>query len=129
MVKLTQPDGVPNFCFVLVGTTDVSMTKMKGSDVVDERPLRRARWPRNQLEMKSYSLLIQTDWDYPGTASTFGWSIRSVQKRKKRCDHGGTDGTIVCPDCGITHIEFINSAFDFLTNNIGAIADDPGYFN
>jgi hypothetical protein len=26
------------------------------------------------------TILVQTDWDYPGVASTFGWSIRDVQK-------------------------------------------------
>jgi hypothetical protein len=31
------------------------------------------------------SILIQTDWDYPCVANTFGWSTTSVQR---------------CPDCG-----------------------------
>jgi hypothetical protein len=26
------------------------------------------------------TILIQTDWDYPSTARTFGWDIKSVQK-------------------------------------------------
>ena len=70
------------------------------------------------------SLLIQTDYDYPSVASSFGWSVRAVQKCPecgsldcdpipdwrggKRaecqscggvfdpCDHDGTDGTVAC---------------------------------
>jgi hypothetical protein len=110
-------------------------------------------------------ILVQTDWDFPGFASTFGWSVRDVQKcrgchatlptpdydsefddapikcdecgRKKFgkkgqntiCDHSGTDGTIDCKDCGVTASEFIESAREFLEENDGAEADDPGYFD
>jgi len=61
---------------------------------------------------------VQTDWDFPGTASTFGW---------QPC-HNSTDGTVTCPDCGKTATEMITEAADFLDDNIGAEADDPGYF-
>ena len=64
-------------------------------------------------------ILIQTDFDFPGTASTFGWSP---------C-HRSTDGTVNCPDCGKTATEMISEAAEFLDKNIGAVADDPGYFN
>ncbi len=101
------------------------------------------------------SVLIQTDYDYPGVASTFGWSMRSIQRcvacgelhtvtgcDTKRwacldcndlvhpiCDHRGTDGTVVCPDCGIGPDVFIASAGEYLSDNDGAEADDPGYFS
>ena len=101
-------------------------------------------------------ILIQTDLDFPGVATTFGWSTQSVQrcKRCKRvtvveefepgewepehcehcnarlphCDHSGTDGTIDCPECGVKASTFIESARQFIEDNDGAEADDPGYF-
>lgn len=157
-------------------------------------------------------ILIQTDWDYPGVASTFGWSISEVQpdnpiasfnrfelpmpkecasdchhqgacdedvaywakkldrpdsitpellkselkeygawneeeltdddqnwhrliwiaagnlQEEKPCDHSKTDGTIDCPDCGLSAHTFIQSARQWLDDNDGAEAEDPGYF-
>lgn len=48
------------------------------------------------------SLLIQTDWDYPGIASTFGWNIASVQKASPRRDFDfkAECGISICDDCG-----------------------------
>jgi hypothetical protein len=98
------------------------------------------------------TILIQCDYDFPGVAVTFGWSLVNIQKcdcgeisnidalgeetfvcshcdqHMSICDHGGTDGTIDCPECGLTAIEFIEASRDFLENNDGATADDPGYF-
>ena len=107
------------------------------------------------------TLLVQTDWDYPGTAMTFGWSVRNVQKCPKCdevhtgidyhadqfccdgcdaeeeqaadmlhdcCDHDETDGTVDCPKCGCTASQFITAAGEWLEENDGATADDPGYF-
>lgn len=105
------------------------------------------------------TVLVQTDWDYPGVASTFGWSLALVQRAPHYCcgeeapcddpactectaarelaaeieecgpcDHDRTDGTIDCPDCGVTAGEFISAAADWLSENDGATADDPGYF-
>ncbi len=110
------------------------------------------------------TLLIQTDWDYPGTAQSFGWSTRNVQRcpecgracavlpldelpnDKTRmipvyfacpdhdnptirpcCEHDGTDGTVDCA-CGVTAADFIAAAYDWLRDNDGATAEDPGYF-
>lgn len=77
------------------------------------------------------SVLVQTDWDYPGTADTFGRDKREVQqedRRERPCDHSGTDGTVDCPDCGLTATDFIAAAGDWLAANDGATAEDPGYF-
>lgn len=63
------------------------------------------------------SVLIQTDWDYPGTASTFGW---------RPCSCGETDGTVDCPHR--TASEMIASAAEFLDDHIGERVEDPGYF-
>lgn len=74
--------------------------------------------------------LIQSDWDYPAVASLFGWSLRRVQKDRKGkvheldraprrgvgCDHSRTDGTITCPDCGVTATSFIGAAGWFLND-------------
>lgn len=73
------------------------------------------------------SVLIQTDWDWPSVASTFGWTIASVQDNGP-CDHGYTDGTIDCSECGHTASTFIARAGEWLDDHDGATADDPGYF-
>lgn len=95
------------------------------------------------------SILVQTDWDYPSTAGSFGWSLRSVQSDRAdtieycapqetdtictghtvwKCDHLGTDGTIVCPDCGVLPVTFIEAAAAWMDENDGATAEDGGYF-
>jgi len=84
----------------------------------------------------SKDVLIQTDFDCPGVASTFGWDIRTVQPKREGdederitpCAHSGTDGTVSCSECGVTASEFIESAGEYLNDNDGAEADDPGYF-
>jgi len=64
-------------------------------------------------------ILIQTDWDYPGVATTFGWPGH---------EHDSTDGTIDCPECGKSAMEMINEAREWLSDHIGDVAEDPGYF-
>ena len=54
------------------------------------------------------TILIQTDWDYPGTASSFGW---------KPCHCGFTDGTIDCEHRKTS--DMIVEAADYLDNHIG----------
>ena len=80
-------------------------------------------------EHPSETLLVQTDRDYPAVASSFGWSIRNVQRGNKKCDHESTDGSVDCQECGLSVTEFINTAADFLRDNNGIEADDPGYFD
>lgn len=63
------------------------------------------------------SRFVQTDWDFPGVASNFGWVA---------CDCGETDGTIDCPHK--TAGEMIAEATEYLDNNVNKIVDDPGYF-
>lgn len=65
------------------------------------------------------TILIQTDWDYPSVASTFGF----VPCESCRF----TDGTVDCEHH--TASEMITAAAEFLDAHIGAIAEDPGYFN
>lgn len=65
------------------------------------------------------SRLVQTDWDYPGVASTFGWSP---------C-HPETDGTVDCPVCGKSVSELIQEAGEYLDEHIGDSVEDPGYFD
>ena len=60
---------------------------------------------------------IQTDWDYPGVATTFGWCA---------CDCGFTDGTVDCEHR--TASEMITEAGEYLDDHIGDTVDDPGYF-
>lgn len=84
-------------------------------------------------------ILVQLDYDYPGVASSFGWSPAMVEGRRGlrnvRCSHDGTDGTIACnagdayASCGTTAEEFIAAARQYLDDHIGATADDPGYFS
>ncbi len=68
-------------------------------------------------------LLIQTDWDWPGVASTFGWS--PCTGCPASCE-GATDGTIDC-DRRIAD-DMIRSARAWIEEHYGAVADDPGYF-
>lgn len=77
----------------------------------------------------SESILVMTDWDWPGVASTFGWSLRDLRlDGYPPCEHAGTDGTIDCPECGMPTHEFIVAAGAWLSDHDGATADDPGYF-
>ena len=62
--------------------------------------------------------LIQSDWDYPGTASRFGWVAC------KKC--GLTDGTVDCEHKKAS--DMITEAGNYLDDHIGDIIDDPGYF-
>jgi hypothetical protein len=41
------------------------------------------------------------DWDYPGTARTFGWDMRTVQQTEKRddFDYFAKCGIRLCDDC------------------------------
>lgn len=74
-------------------------------------------------------ILVQTDWDWPGVASTFGWSLADCQwTNADKCEHSGTDGTIPCPQCAMTVSIFLKSARDWMDDNDGAEAEDPGYF-
>ena len=75
------------------------------------------------------TILVQTDWDYPGVADTFGWSTRGVQSGQGACDHSETDGTVACSACGVTASVFIEAAEEGLDGNDGATVDDPGYFD
>ena len=75
------------------------------------------------------SLLIQTDLDYPDTASAFGFSVGNVVNADNPgCMHMSTDGTVDCPECGLSAGTFIAAARTWLDAHDGAKADDPGYF-
>lgn len=98
-------------------------------------------------------MLIQTDWDFPSVAGSFGWSTRHVQKCDRcghasaghsniavkycrdcnanvgnTCYHSGTDGTVKCSECGLQASDFILAARNWIDDNDGAEAEDPGYF-
>lgn len=61
--------------------------------------------------------LIQTEWDIPGIAASFGWVA---------CPCRQTDGTVDCQHR--TAADMIAEARQFLEENEGQVADDPGYF-
>ena len=63
-------------------------------------------------------IFVQTDWDFPGLASSFGWQA---------CRCGATDGTINCQHK--TASKMVEEARRFLEENDGEIAEDPGYFS
>ncbi len=56
------------------------------------------------------TVLIQTDWDFPGVASTIGW---------KPCKCGSTDGTVDCKNCNRTASEMITEAYIYLYERNG----------
>lgn len=69
-------------------------------------------------------LLIQSDWDYPSAAMTFGWS--PCAKCRRTC-RGASDGTIDCQRR--TASEHITKAQEWLDAHIGKrVNEDPGYF-
>lgn len=74
------------------------------------------------------TIYIQTDWDYPPVARTFGWQ---APRGPGGCEHDGTDGTINCPDCGMKVGRFIDSARRFLDKiaHDNVVVEDPGYFS
>lgn len=87
-LRLEQaPEGAPNFCF---GLYDV--------------------------ETGDCAIFVQSDWDYPGLASSFGFVP---------CECGATDGTVDCAHKRAT--DMISAAFDFLAAHDGEEIDDPGY--
>lgn len=68
------------------------------------------------LDGEEPSILIQSDWDFPGVATTFGWTP---------CPCGGTDGTVDCPHK--TASQMIAEAQEYLDSHEGTTAEDPGY--
>lgn len=58
----------------------------------------------------SYSVLVQTDWDWPGVATNMGWQA---------CNCGGTDGTVDCKNCNRTATEMISEAYEFICEREG----------
>ena len=66
------------------------------------------------------TVLVQTDWDYPGVARSLGWTTCC----------GATDGTIDCRAHGRTATEMIASAYDWIQEHEGEefVFEDPGYF-
>lgn len=77
------------------------------------------------------TMLFQTDWDFPSLARTFGWDMsKSHNPNQPSCEHEWTDGTIVCHECGMTPIEFISAAIDYLDEILDEKeVEDPGYFS
>jgi hypothetical protein len=80
------------------------------------------------------TLFVQSDYDWPDIATTFGWWIGAIpvegEDRPCPADHDGTDGTIDCPSCGTTAGYFIAAAGAYLTDNHLDFepVEDPGYF-
>ena len=79
-------------------------------------------------------LIVQTDWEYPSVARTFGWDMRESQVMNAHyygqvCEHSSTDGTVKCAECGLTPSTFIADAASYLDEHIGDTAEDPGYFD
>ena len=71
-------------------------------------------------------ILIQTDWDFPSTARTFGWDMREVQVMNAHyygvvCEHRSTDGTVTCNECGLKPTTFINAAREYLDAHLGEV--------
>jgi hypothetical protein len=64
--------------------------------------------------------LIQSDWDYPGIAGSFGWQA---------CPCGMTDGTVDCEHKKVS--ELIGEAQKFLDSiaDTNETVNDPGYFS
>ena len=72
------------------------------------------------LECDKY---FQVDTDFPGLARTLGWNGKIG---RERCRHSQTDGSVKCPDCGRTAIEFINAAQAWLDRHNGCVFRNKG---
>lgn len=68
-------------------------------------------------------IFFQVDWDFPGLASTFGWS--PCTDCSEGCK-GATDGTVPCKQRSVA--EMIEEATVWLDNCDGDTAANPGYF-
>jgi hypothetical protein len=85
-------------------------------------------------ENERHNILVQTDWEAPGVANTFGWDMTEVQPQNYgyyglKCRHSHTDGTVDCPDCGVKASTFISAAIEYIDSNDGKSVEDPGYFD
>ncbi len=65
-----------------------------------------------ELEDSDKSVLIQTDWEWPGLASALGWGCqchptlgKPCACEKLPCSCGTSDGTVDCPTCKIRVVE------------------------
>jgi len=92
------------------------LVRVKGR--IDRRGTIFVRVKQPPIDENRDTVLVQTDYDFPGIASTFGW--------KGPC-HPDTDGTVTCRVCGKTPGELIASASRFLERHIGRVREDPGY--
>lgn len=63
------------------------------------------------------TILVQTDWDFPGVAETFGWSPPA-----------GTLTDDVGKFAAESLLAVIGDARDFLHERTGSMTSDPGYF-
>lgn len=77
------------------------------------------------LYNEEHTVLVQTDYDFPGLARTFGWNPC------KGCDRecaGDTDGTVECASRRVD--DMIAEARAFLDDceARAVVVDDPGYF-
>ena len=63
------------------------------------------------------TILVQTDWDFPGVAETFGWSPPAGTL----IDHVGKFA-----EESLSTV--IGDARDFLHERAGSMTSDPGYF-
>ena len=74
------------------------------------------------------TVYVQSDWDFPGLAGSFGWSPSGAGSDDCTDECRFTDGTIDCPTCGTLAGRYIESASEFL-DGCNSIVDDPGYFD
>lgn len=92
-----------------------------GSDFCGDYLLVKVDWDEKSQSWQETGrdILVQTDWDFPGTASTFGWIACN------QCNQ--TDGTVDCDHHTVS--EMIQDAIHYLDDHIGNIVEDPGYFS
>lgn len=65
------------------------------------------------------TILIQTDWDWPGVAGRMGWAPPS----------GETDGTVDCPVTGTSASDMIQQARQWIEDRAGeSFPDLDDYF-
>lgn len=104
--------------------------------ILDSFPQNAHDMIRIHTKNNKQDLYFSTSEQIIGIAQIFGFSMASVQSPghgyesdyyRPTCFHGKINQSNPC-ECGTTFTDILEAAKKWLSENDGAIADDPGYF-
>jgi|ERR1035437_2867227 hypothetical protein len=76
--------------------------------------------PKRRIEIDEDIVVSETESDSVGKETARRDALNQIGRKVSIVD---------CKLCGVTATDFINSAGEYLSNNDGKEADDPGYFD